>query len=257
MRQSIRLAKSDVAVVLGCIIFMLANLGAIRGGRERAKRTVCLSNLKQLTAAWNLFADDNGDNLVNGDPGEYGYPNTGMYAPGGEHYREIPWVLPDWRTGMTANQKKQAIIDGALFAYTKTVRLYRCFTGRTSMNEYRLYTVVDAMNCKGWGDGAVMLKKRSEIPEPAKRFVFIDDGGTAGATLGGWTCYVKEDKWWDPPPIRHNFGTNFSFADGHSEYWKWKDPRTIRVEYPFPPTQPGNVDIRRTQLAAWGSAAIR
>ena len=28
---------------------------------------------------------------------------------------------------------------------------------------------------------------------------------------------------------RHNNGCNVSFADGHCEYRKWKDPRTIRL----------------------------
>ncbi|MHC4546834.1 MAG: hypothetical protein ACYSYL_20335 [Planctomycetota bacterium] len=26
---------------------------------------------------------------------------------------------------------------------------------------------------------------------------------------------------------RHGDGTTFSFADGHVEYWKWEDPRTV------------------------------
>ena len=31
--------------------------------------------------------------------------------------------------------------------------------------------------------------------------------------------------------MRHGEGTNWSFADGHSDYHKWEDPRTIDGGY--------------------------
>ena len=99
-----------------------------------------------------------------------------------------------------------------------------------------------------------------EIENPAYRIVFLDDGGTITSALGGWTVYVKQEQWWDPPPVRHGDGTTFSFADGHSEYHKWTDPRTIAFgkQVPpqaFSPTQAGNEDLRWAALAMWGKAA--
>jgi prepilin-type processing-associated H-X9-DG protein len=44
-----------------------------------------------------------------------------------------------------------------------------------------------------------------------------------------WTIWYDQEQWWDQITARHGDGTNFSFADGHSEYWKWKDPRTIQI----------------------------
>ena len=121
------------------------------------------------------------------------------------------------------------------------------------------------MNCKGWTErsdmpGSVMLKNRLQIKDAAYRFVFIDDGGTGGRTLGGWTCYVNTDYWWDPPPIRHGDGTTFSFADQHCEYRKWSDPRTIEFglkETAFSEEQPDNEDIRWSSFGCWGSAATK
>jgi len=250
----------ELLVVIAIIAILMSILiPALNRAREQGKRATCLSNLKNLTLAWMMYADDNDDKLINGDTEEY----TSMYSPGGGHYNERAWVRKDWTGGMTAEQKKQAIMDGALFPYAKTLKVYRCATGKISMDEYRLYTVVDAMNCvalSGCGPGVVMLKKRLEIKNPASRFVFLDDGGTAGSTLGGWTCYVKEERWWDPPPIRHGNGTTFSFADGRSEYWKWKDPRTIdwgRRMAAFSPVQAGNEDIHNSQVGAWGKAATQ
>ena len=173
----------------------------------------------------------------------------------------------DWTAGMTREQKKQAIIDGALFEYTKNIKMYKCPTGREVQNEWRMYAIVDAMNCKGWTGrsdmpGSVMLKNRLQIKNAGSRFVFVDDGGTGGYALGGWTCYVNVERWWDPPPVRHGNGTTFSFADGHSEYRKWTDPRTIDfgTRNPlgaFSGEQRGNEDIRWSSYGSWGSAALK
>jgi prepilin-type N-terminal cleavage/methylation domain-containing protein/prepilin-type processing-associated H-X9-DG protein len=253
----------ELLVVIAIIAVLMAILmPALNRAREQGKRAVCLNNLRQLSVAWNVYADDNDEKMVNGDTGEY----TAMYSPGGGHYNETSWVLKDWRTE-DMEVKKNAILDGALFPYCKDLKLYKCPTGMRG--ELRTYAVIDAMNCKGWTDragmeGSVMLKKRTDIHNPIQRFVFLDDGGVGDAHLGGWTCYVRDECWWDPPPIRHGVGTNFSFADGHSEYWKWKDPRTlevglqaIQIKRAIRDLQPGNEDIRRCQYAAWGQAALK
>jgi len=246
----------ELLVVIAIIAVLMAILmPALNRVREQGKRAACLNNLHQLTLAWILYADDNDDNLVNGDTGEYSV-----------HPDETPWVLKDWRTE-DMDVKRNAILDGALFPYCRDLKLYKCPTG--ARGELRTYAIVDAMNCRGWTHlsdmpGSVMLKKRMDIRNPGQRFVFLDDGGVGDAHLGGWTCYVKDDKWWDPPPIRHGVGTSFSFADEHSEYWKWKDPRTlelglraVQIKRAIRDLQPGNEDIRRCQYAAWGPAALR
>ena len=236
------LTKKDIVVVLFCLIFLVINVGAISsGGRRRAKRILCLTNLKQLTLAWTQYADDNDGKIVNGDTGEYLY----------SHVNETPWVLNDWKPGITLTEREQAIRDGALWPYCMDLKLYKCPTSLWWAP--RTYGAFDAMNCIGWDSFRVMLKTITAIPKPSERGVFLDDGGTAGASLGGWTQYsiYSTDRWvwWDPAPIRHDKGTTFSFADGHSEYWKWKDQRTIEW---FPTPQYDNPDLIRSQIASWG-----
>ncbi|MHC4678176.1 MAG: type II secretion system protein [Planctomycetota bacterium] len=253
----------ELLVVIAIIAVLLAILmPALSRVREQGKRATCLSNLKQLTLAWIMYADESDDRLVCGDTGEY----TSMYNRGGGHYNETPWVLRDYDRP-TIEEKRTAIENGALYPYTKSLRLYRCPTVRVQEGILRTYACVDPMNCRGWTGrsdmpGSVMIKKRMDISNPAQRYVFVDDGGTGTSAQGGWTCYVLEQKWWDPPPVRHGDGTTFSFADGHSDYWKWKDPRTIEFGKQVPPrafseNQPGNEDIRRSSVAMWGSAARR
>jgi prepilin-type N-terminal cleavage/methylation domain-containing protein/prepilin-type processing-associated H-X9-DG protein len=271
----------ELLVVIAIIALLMSILfPALNRAREQGKRAVCLNNLRNLTLAWIMYADENDDKLVNGDTEEYNQGWRNMYQPGlppeRSHYNERAWVLNDWRLPKTADDKKNAILKGALYPFTKTIKVYRCPTGRISRDEYRLYAVVDAMNCTYWDDrsdmpGAIMLKKKSQIRNAPYRFVFMDDGGTAGATLGGWTTWTVKDEWWDPPPVRHGDGTAFSYADGHAQGRKWKDSRTIKYGIwaleQVPPDafsdsspysdQRNNDDILWSQAGCWGSAAKR
>ena len=247
----------ELLVVIAIIAVLMAILmPALNRVKEQGKRATCLNNLKQLNLAWIMYADENDDNLVNGDTGEYSI-----------HQNETPWVLKDWEANMTELEKINAIKRGALWPYTKELRLYKCPTvnkivrGSTQEEIFRTYSVADSMNCKDWpGMNAKMIKKRMDIPNPAYRIVFVDDGGTTPSALGGWTVHVTTEEWWDPPPVRHGDGTTFSFADGHSDYHKWKDPRTIEFGKEVPPhagsgPQPGNEDLRWAAVAMWGSVA--
>ncbi len=247
----------ELLVVIAIIAILLAILmPAMSRVKEQARRSTCLSNLRQLGLAWVMYADENDDMLINGDTGEYGI-----------HQDQTPWVLADWRSGMSEQQKIDAIKNGALWPYVKELRLYKCPTvtkivrGGAQEEIMRTYSVSDAMNCKDWPSmNAKMIKKRLEIPNPAYRMVFVDDGGTITSALGGWTVEVTRERWWDPPPVRHGDGTTFSFADGHSEYHKWKDPRTIEFGKRIPPTafspdQPGNEDIQWAAVSMWGKEA--
>ncbi|MHC4557220.1 MAG: type II secretion system protein [Planctomycetota bacterium] len=258
----------ELLVVIAIIAVLLAILmPSLNRVREQGKRATCLNNLKQLTLAWIMYADGNDDKLVNGDTGEYDW--DGAYSPGGYHYNETPWVLRDYDKTIT-REKIRAIEQGALYSYSKSLKLYKCPTvpkmvrqgSRVQEDVFRTYSISDAMNCKGWASmNAKMLKKRLEIDHPAYRIVFVDDGGTNPSAMGGWTVEVTNERWWDPPPVRHGDGTTFSFADGHSDYHKWKDPRTIEFGKQVPPTagspdQPGNEDIHWAAVAMWGKEAM-
>ncbi|GAF81772.1 unnamed protein product, partial [marine sediment metagenome] len=171
---------------------------------------------------------------------------------------EIPWVEQDWASGTVRKsvpEQKIAIMNGALFPYAKNVKLYRCpvaFAG-----EVRTYSVVDAMNADNY-NGGPMLKMRAEIKRAGERCVFVDDSGAT--PVGGWSIYYKRPSWRDEPPLRHGNGANWAFADGHSEYWKWKNPDTRTFNSSNDGAgdvwkavdRPGDVDIYRAQKAAWG-----
>jgi len=106
MRRKIGFTLIELLVVIAIIAVLMAILmPALNRVREQGKRSTCLSNLKQLTLAWIMYADENDDNLVNGDTGEYSI-----------HQNETPWVLADWRSGMTVEQKRRRYPEWSLVA---------------------------------------------------------------------------------------------------------------------------------------------
>jgi len=260
----------ELLVVIAIIALLMGMLmPALSRAREYGKRAVCLNYQKQLATAWIMYADDNSDKIVNGDAEEYGWWNeppctnfAGDCLPGRIHYREKPWVLMDWAsppcwpaTTLTVAQKKSQVSKGALFKYIKDIRVLKCPRGNA--DEVRTYSIVDGMNIKvlDVGSGASLIKNRQQIRKAYERFVFIENGGLLGGTMGGWTVFVSQYKWWDLPSARHGDGTTFSFADGHSEYHKWLNQTTladIKNDITSQP-RPGNQDIRWAAIGAWGS----
>jgi len=61
------------------------------------------------------------------------------------------------------------------------------------------------------------LQKRTQILRPGERFVFLDEGKRPSSPWGIWH---NQPMWWDIPTIRHSNGTNWSYADGYSDYYK-------------------------------------
>ena len=60
MKSKAGFTKRDVAVVLGCVVFVLMNIGAVgHSSRGRAKEGVCLSNLLKMGKAGLMFTNDN------------------------------------------------------------------------------------------------------------------------------------------------------------------------------------------------------
>ncbi len=255
------LTRIDVIVSLVCVAFVLAQAGIINaGGRERSKREICLSNLRMLTQAWQIYAGDNASKIVNGDAEEYGdwEMSTGLYANGQIHYQEKPWTLSDWTQGLTLAQQKEKVTNGALFPYVKEIDVYKCPSD--IVNEARSFSMVDAMNCivaSGVGTGAILIKNCLQIIKPDGRFVFLDHGGSEKNIMGGFTCYISQEKWWDLPPVSHDNGAAVSFADGHSAFHKWKSQETIKIGSSdtynsVPITCDAKNDLYWIQLGCWG-----
>ncbi len=280
----------ELLVVIAVIALLMAILvPVLRSAREQGQRVVCLSNLRQLTLAWVLYADDHDGKLVSGWATGFMLGNPGVYMEGWQgfdfYYDFIPseeW--PPWITGPD---------KGALWPYLKDEKIYRCPRGRAG--HAATYAIVSAANHllvegtylqrlggpglphlgngKRVGKTVLRLTRLTDIISPgaAQRAVFIDMGQTP-FTDAFWVHYLYP-RWaakMSGPPIHHSDGVTLSMADGHAEYWKWKGRETVRMPrelYPLgaqfsevleggkdyePQTEDGLYDLQRLQKATWG-----
>jgi prepilin-type N-terminal cleavage/methylation domain-containing protein/prepilin-type processing-associated H-X9-DG protein len=250
----------ELLVVIAIIALLMAILmPALQKAREQGKRAVCLTHLRQLGLAWIMYAEDNDGLMVNGctrvNPG---YPFTETVDGITRTWHEQCWVsgLPLMSNpGVTEEDCKKAIKDGALYKYCEDYRLYACPTKKKT--EFITYSICDSMNgfpTLPWVNEMPNTKSLLSLKKTDRRIVFADEGGIIGKE--SYTVFYDEETWWDKPSERHSNGMNFSFADGHSEYWKWQDKRTIELAksnvsiYGTPGN--GNQDLYRLQMGVWG-----
>jgi len=243
----------ELLVVIAIIALLMAILiPALQKAREQGTRAVCLSNLRQLTLAWLMYADDNDDKIVGGSIKREAEIIASWTT---NDPIDKPWVyLPNATPYYTATVEEwqDAIRKGQLWRYLKDVKLYKCPNSRNRTWETLTYTIVDAMNGSDWAvcPGEDVVKNRLQIRRPAERMVFL---GEIPITPDSWAIPCAEEAWWDAPPKRHGNGSTFSFADGHSEYWKWRDKRTMETVYTDElQYQSGNPDLHIMQRAVWG-----
>jgi prepilin-type N-terminal cleavage/methylation domain-containing protein len=237
----------ELLVVIAVIALLAAILiPALSRAREAARRAVCLGNLRQLQVAWETYASEHDSFIVNGE----------AYGPVKGDSRGTPWLVATLAAGGLPRTPKEAramVQTGALARYVGNPRVYLCPSrlrwGGVGVQEdagldlLSTYCIVPSMNVyppdrlstydkqiralHKIGRTVLFVRKTSELidPGPSSRMVFVDEGS------GDW------DKWQMPPiarmpageplPVHHTDGTCMSFADGHTEYWKWIDPLTI------------------------------
>ena len=82
----------ELLVVIGIIALLISILlPTLNKAKEASKRTACMSNQRQLTAAWLIYAHDNKDYLVdpntNNATGWIGAGNTEATLTGGKLWK--------------------------------------------------------------------------------------------------------------------------------------------------------------------------
>ncbi len=228
----------ELLVVIAIIAILAAMLlPALAKAKERAFRTTCLSNMKQITLAWIMYSGDNTDKLA---------PNKWDWIPSGS--LEGSWVLGGVDDlPLSANVRN--ITDGVIYPYLANTRVYRCpsdtkkfIAGSNPQTpRARIFSMSTYMNGPVPGDPAPGVNhidatqrwkrvkvKASQINRASTVMVFLDEGD--GSLDDGHFLYSSPDNpgykntWMNTPSWRHSNGTVMTFADGHAEYWKWNCP---------------------------------
>jgi len=230
-------------LVVIAIIAILASLllPALSRAKLKAQQTGCVNNVRQLQLCWQMYADDNTDNLV---------PNGG---DGTAVARAAVYTVADsWLLGNAwLDTTVTSIQRGVLFKYNSSVGIYKCPGDKSTVRDQgviprtRSYSMSIYMNGKptpdspAYGRYANCWHKLAQIqrPGPSRALVFADENEKSIQQAifvinapDRWLHFnTSLWTWLSFPATRHNNGGVFTFADGHAEGWRWREPNTLRI----------------------------
>jgi prepilin-type N-terminal cleavage/methylation domain-containing protein/prepilin-type processing-associated H-X9-DG protein len=200
----------ELLVVIAIIAILAAILFPVFArAREKARQTSCLSNVKQLTTAYLMYAQDYDESVC----------PTHM-PPVRRPDRMDMWI---WEK--TADPGH---LDSRLMPYIKNEQMLRCPSAQSTIWGYgmNLYPTVYARASggdhgeAGYGYGGASL---AAFARPAETVVIGDSRGDRG-------CYYLGNAHFPGAPFRgpgyvcggtdprHNDGINVGYADGHAKW---------------------------------------
>ncbi|MBC8096065.1 MAG: prepilin-type N-terminal cleavage/methylation domain-containing protein [Akkermansiaceae bacterium] len=210
----------ELLVVIAIIAILAALLlPALSGAKERAHRITCLNNQKQLGLAWEMYSGDASGKLVLND---WDLSTSTPRSPSNS------WVVGN----CAVDSDPATITGGTLYPYVKNAKVYQCPAHNISIQGTRLprlrsftlscYLGGPETDTQNWNVKPVY--RMSEIRSTSRTLTFLDEDDL---TLddGHFLYPNNAGNWYNVPGWRHQNGTVLAFADGHTEYWKWKSRR--------------------------------
>ncbi|MCW3100285.1 MAG: LmbE family protein [Chthonomonadaceae bacterium] len=207
----------ELLVVIAIIAILAAILFPVFArAREQARKTACLSNMRQLGLAFQVYTQDYDEALPNSTDGFPGAGTKGAW----NFYTVFP---------TNTSPASYDVTQGGLYAYVKNKQIYICPSdsqGRQSGNSYAANSCVFQGSAIGFETG----KSLAAFDKPAS-FMLLgeeaspDKGNTDLATVSTDDGYMLYK--FNYFTTRHTEGSNLTFVDGHS---KWFRPEKIAAD---------------------------
>lgn len=182
---------------------------------DKNKLTMCSANMRRLAVGWATYAAENAGALPRATTG-------GSDA---------------WVRSSDYGNTPAAITQGAIWQYVRRVGQYRCPAARYD------YCVSYSINSNLRGELTGAVAQYAQIDDPGETMLMIEEYDNRGYNMNSFTVYPSTYLWWDTVAGNHAGGDNLSFADGHVEYWIWKDPDTLTYGGGHGCVDNGSVDL--------------
>lgn len=228
-------------LVVIAIIAILAGLllPALARAKCKAQASSCLNNTKQLTIAWIMYTDDSADAIVNNHSDGNGACGLESWINQGNKFGVGSWNgSARQEISAAAQSNAWAVVLGPLYNYNGNQGIYHCPVDTSkdtswSVPRDRSYAISCGMNWANDNGDTITnngtFYHTADIinPGPSQASVFWDVSANSidnnefpqfnSTDTGNYT-------YWKLPTSRHCDAGTLSFADGHSEIWRWLSP---------------------------------